>query len=354
MAGLRERKWTKQNGKITKVWELSWQEDGKQRKKTFKKKPTPEEQNTAMKVVSINPTVQSFAKNDYLERNLKLHCKESTLETYDSYYDRYLPPIYNLKLKKIKREDIENFVLNLKKELSSKSVNNVLIFIKGMLNYAVDLKIITENPARKIKYIPLKKQKSRVLNEEQMQCFRDKIENSKPWVNVFLSLLADTGMRISECIALEWSDIDFKNKIISINKQFYRNRLTSVKNYEERDIDLPDFLAELLLEYKKTKSGNLLFSVNNGKHISVSNIREKYFNKFIKEIEFELKCNMNGITPHCLRHTHASTLLSNGLPVKYVSKRLGHKDQSTTLRIYDHLLPSDKEKALNVLNSMRK
>ena len=350
MAGLRERSWINKNGKTTTVWELSWQQDGKQKKKTFKKKPSPQVQSETMKLSIINPKVKDFLKEDYIERSLSLHCKESTIETYNNYYCNNLKPIYHLKLKDIKRENIENLILDLKNELAPKTTNNILMFIKGMFNYAVDLNIISENPAKKIHPIPLEKQKIKILNEEQMKLFREKIRNSKLWINVFFTLLADTGMRISECIALEWNDIDFKHKVISINKQFYRRRLTSVKNYEERDIDMSDSMISLLLKYKETSQTNILFSLNKGKHISVSNVRENYFNTFINEIEIELCCDMADITPHCLRHTHASTLLSNNIPLKYVSRRLGHKDQNTTLKVYDHLLQSDKEKALEFLN----
>ena len=64
----------------------------------------------------------------------------------------------------------------------------------------------------------------------------------------------------------------------------------------------------------------------------------------------EHNCNMSDITPHCLRHTHASTLLSKGIPIKYVSKRLGHRNQKTTLDIYDHVLQADKKNAIQILN----
>lgn len=57
-------------------------------------------------------------------------------------------------------------------------------------------------------------------------------------------------------------------------------------------------------------------------------------------------------TPHCLRHTHATYLLSNGIPLSYVSKRLGHRDTNTTLNIYNHALPSDNLKALNLLKNL--
>ena len=86
----------------------------------------------------------------------------------------------------------------------------------------------------------------------------------------------------------------------------------------------------------------------------MNNVRERYFNRYIKEIESELNCNMSDITPHCLRHTHASTLLSNGIPIKYVSKRLGHRNQKTTLDIYDNVLQTDKENAIQILNSFYK
>lgn len=352
MAGLRKRTWKNKDGSVSSSWELSYMLDGKQYKKSFKKKPTPQEMAQAAEIVVYNPYFKDFVKNEYLEKNLKLHCKASTIETYENYYKITLPPLYHFKMKDIKRRDIENFILSLKDSKSPKTINNILVFLKGCLNYASELKIISENPAKKINPLPLKEEKAKFLTEKQIQLFKKKLKSKPLLVNVFFTTLLETGMRISECIALEWNDINFSAKTISINKQYYRQRITATKNYETRIIDASNSLISLLLKFREKTTGILLFSLNGNNYINVNNMRERYFNGIIEEMEDELNEDMSSITPHCLRHTHASTLLSNGIPLKYVSRRLGHKDQKTTLNVYDHVLPSDNEKAIEFLNKI--
>lgn len=350
MASLRKRTWQTKNG-ITTRYELSYMIDGKQYKKTFKKKPTPQEMAEVTETTTNNPTVKE-AIREYLDNHCKLHCKESTLETYENYYKVALIPLYKYKLKNLKRRDVEKFVIELKDIKAAKTVNNLLVFIKAFLNYAVENKIITENPAAKIKQIPLKRDAVKALSEEEMNCFIEKAGNQKLWVNVFFVLLVLTGIRISESIALEWSDFDFEKDTIDINKQFYRYRITPTKNYETRIIDMPHTLKLLLLKLKEISTSELVFS-SNGKHINVNNMRERHFRHIIEEVEEELDIDLSEITPHCLRHTHATYLLSNGIPLIYVSKRLGHKDCKTTLNIYNHVLQSDNTKAINLLNKIK-
>lgn len=350
MASLRKRTWQTKNG-ITTRYELSYMTDGKQYKKTFKKKPTPQEMAEVTETTTNNPTVKE-AIREYLDNHCKLHCKESTLETYENYYKVALIPLYKYKLKNLKRRDVEKFVIELKDKKAAKTVNNLLVFIKAFLNYAVENKAITENPAGKIKQIPLKRDAVKALSEEEMNCFIEKAGNQKLWVNVFFVLLVLTGIRISESIALEWSDLDFEKDTIDINKQFYRYRITPTKNYETRIIDMPHTLKLLLLKLKEISTSELVFS-SSGKHINVNNMRERHFRHIIEEVEEELDIDLSEITPHCLRHTHATYLLSNGIPLIYVSKRLGHKDCKTTLNIYNHVLQSDNTKAINLLNKIK-
>lgn len=162
------------------------------------------------------------------------------------------------------------------------------------------------------------------------------------------------GLRISECIALTWADIDFKNKLMNINKQFYRYRVTPTKNYETRIIDIPDVLLELLKVLYEQRKSDLLFDspLAVGKHINVNNMRERHFKDILIEVEKELNTDLSGFTPHCLRHTHATYLLRNGVPVIAVSRRLGHRDCKTTLNVYNHCMIDDNEKVINLLNSL--
>ena len=350
MAGLRKRTWNTKNG-ITTRWELSYVVNGVQYKKTFKKKPTPLEMAEVTQTVTVNPYLKDFII-EYINNHCRLHCKESTVETYLNYYKNALKPLYGYKIKNIKRRDLEQFILLMKNEKAAKTVNNILVFIKAFLNYAVENKILIENPSKGIKQIPLESKKVKTLNEEQSNYFLKLLQKKPLWINTFFSIMYYTGMRISECIALEWKDIN--NNYITVNKQFYRYRITPTKNYETRIIEMPEPLIKIISEYKKSLKESphgIMFSLN-GKYISVNNMRERHFKYLIEAIENELNVDLSDITPHCLRHTHATYLLSNGIPLIYVSKRLGHKDCKTTLNIYNHILQSDSSKAITLLNKI--
>ena len=348
---LRKRTWVNKKGDKTIRYEYSYLLDGVRKKKTFKKKPSLEELAELTKTTSENPYLKE-AFESYIENHCKLHCKESTVETYQNYFTKSLSPLYHLRLKNVKRRDIERFIISLKDSgKAPKTINNLLTFIKALFNYYVENKAILENPAKKIKNLPLAKETALALTYEESVCFKKHCKQAPLWVNVFFLTMLMQGLRISECIALEWSDIDFKNKTMDINKQCYRSRVTSTKNYETRVIDIPDELAELLWELYQDRVSNLVFnSPIAGKHVSVSNMRERHFRNIIRAVEEELDVDLSEITPHSLRHTHATYLLSNSIPVIYVSKRLGHRDCKTTLNIYNHSLPSDNEKALDILN----
>lgn len=356
MAGLRKRTWKTAKG-ITTRYELSFvDERGIQRKVLFKKKPTPEEIFVATKTKSGVPTLKE-AIDSYIKVHCSINCKESTKETYSSYVHHFGELLYK-KVNKIKKQDIETFIMYKKEILAHKTINNILMFLRGVLNECIDNKIILENPTRKIKALPVEDDKVKTLSENQIIVFEQLLDYCPLWVKTFFVLLLYTGMRISECIALEWTDIEIGNNsaTIKINKQYYRKRITSTKNYEQRTIDIPSFVVAVIVEYKKSLKvlSKQMFVGRTGGYISVSNIRERWFALLKNKVEEILNENLSDITPHCLRHTHATTLLSNGIPLKYVSERLGHKDAETTLNIYNHVLNSDKYKAIEFMEKQNR
>ena len=350
---VRKRTWTNKDGSVSTRYIYDYFCNGVRKRVSFDHKPTIKELAQLEDTVSKNPYFKE-AINDYLNTHCKLHCKASTLETYKNYTDVALKPLYIYKIKDFKRQHGERFILNLLETYSPKTVNNILMYLKSFFNYLVDTKVIAENPINKIKAIKLKRGEVKALSIEQMECFTKHAKNRPFWVYVFFMTILNQGLRISECIALEWSDIDFKKQLMTINKQYYRYRLTPTKNYETRVIDIPDTLLELLKQLYKTRTSDLLFNspLINGKYINVNNIRQSHFNFIIQDVEEELDVDLDGITPHCLRHTHATYLLQNGVPVVAVSHRLGHRDCKTTLNIYNHCMPTDNEKIINLLNSI--
>ena len=347
MASLTKKKRILKNGDINYYWQLTYYLNKQRYRKNFKKKPTIDEIAKLTKTVQKNPYFIN-AIEDYIT-SCSLHCKESTLETYKNYNKVTLQDLHFKRIKDLNREEMNKFFVDLRTKKAPKTYNNILMFLKGFFNYLIEIKVLNESPVKKIKSLPLGHKQAKALDTEVQECFIKHSQRMPFWVHLFFMTMLNMGLRISECIALETSDIDLINKKMRINKQFYRYRVTSTKNYETRIIDMPDALCELYKQHKP--NSNIVFGTENG-YASVNNIRERYFKRIIEAVEDELDLNLSDITPHCLRHTHATYLLSNGIPVKCVSERLGHKDSKTTLNIYNHVLPSDNKKAIDLLNKM--
>ena len=158
-------------------------------------------------------------------------------------------------------------------------------------------------------------------------------------------------MQILRNTRLTWDCVDFEKKLITINKKWDRDSkdFGDTKNFaSKRTITIDEDTLKLLSKLKHYQNKiairtglrnekNLVFI--NSKFQSVTN---EAVNKTLKRL-----CKMAGvkeITCHCLRHTHASILLYQGVNIKYISRRLGHKDIVTTLQTYSHIMDEMEQK----------
>lgn len=161
-----------------------------------------------------------------------------------------------------------------------------------------------------------------------------------------------TGLRNGEVCSLSWSDINFLDKTITINKCIIYmhdgSHLLKPNNYK-RTIAIPDQIIEKLAIHKKrqeqlkVKIGekyhneyDLVFTNNSGAFINPSLI-QRQFRNLIK------KAGVKEITFHGLRHTHARLLIQNGVSIDMIASRLGHCDIKTTIDFYSHYLNSNNK-----------
>lgn len=159
-----------------------------------------------------------------------------------------------------------------------------------------------------------------------------------------------TGCRIGETAALEKRDID--NEYIHITKTYsYTTYKVGPPKTQEsyRDIFIQKELAELIKEIKvhnkKSKiSSRLLFSTD-GSFLDYDNYR-----MFLRR--HALKTIGRVVTPHALRHTHASLLLAKGVSIDAISRRLGHLDSEVTKEIYLHIMEELKQNDNNALRDL--
>lgn len=169
-----------------------------------------------------------------------------------------------------------------------------------------------------------------VTNFEKLQNYLyDKGELLGSELAILIAL--ETGMRMGEILALTDADISIAFQNIHINKSYSRivHEVTKPKNkHSYRDIKVTKRLIDTIIKNKKKDT---ICGILNG---SVT-----------KRLEYLIdELNLNRITPHGLRHSHASYLLYKGVSINYVSSRLGHADTAITQRVYAHML---KEEQLN-------
>ncbi len=253
-----------------------------------------------------------------------------------------------------------------KKPLSGKTILEHHRLLRAMLHKAVYWQLIVANPAERVQAPKARKPKRRSYDDEQTKILLENlellsIEDTKYKVAIILTIF--TGVRLGELMGLEWQDVDFKNRIISINRssQYLSDMgvFTKTPKTESsiREIAIPEFIISLLEEYKlwyeeqKSIYGELwtnsdrLFVQADGKPMHPSSI-SKWFVRYVSTIGLPV------INFHGLRHTNASLLVAQNVDIAVISARLGHAQISTTLDFYVHPLLSHNRKAGYALENL--
>lgn len=185
-----------------------------------------------------------------------------------------------------------------------------------------------------------------------MECLA---KEDDPKVYTLFRILAFSGMRKGEALALTWNDINFKDGTVTISKTLTRgegNRLiiqTPKTANSKRIISLDGQTLEILkqwritqkktyfmLGYNTMKKGQLVFS-NQKNELLQPSVTRKYIVAVCE------KYGLKQITTHGFRHTHCSLLFEAGASIKEVQDRLGHSDIKTTMNIYAHVTKNRKD-----------
>lgn len=179
------------------------------------------------------------------------------------------------------------------------------------------------------------------LNEETAEMAQALFENK--------DLRVLSGLRFGEFAALKAEDVDIKGQIIHVSMTYDPNNKveTTAKTYESRrDVYMQDELLSVAKELRLLMlrqrmmhgySTDLYVCAEDGSHV-------KYYtyNKYLQEISQRIIGRK--ITPHTLRHTHASLLMEQGIGIDTISRRLGHSDSKVTKEIYLHVTERLREK----------
>lgn len=306
-----------------------------------------------------DPIFKEYA-DSWIRTTVPATCKDSTVKDYqDLLWLHVLPVFANLELGGITRGKIKDFLLDkINCGYAKSTVSHMKDVVSGVLNKALDDEVIPVNPVYSLgrNVLKAKKQKKAIdpLSKEELKLLLDTVQVHFPEHYTLFLLLARTGMRIGEALALQWGDIDFVGRFISVERSLVRGRITTPKNGEDRPVDMSLQLAKRLkaheLESKKKGLalglGDLpeyIFTNDNGNPIDKDNWRRRVFNNALKKAGLRIRI-------HDLRHTYATLRISKGDNIQDVSNQLGHSSTTLTLDVYSHWMPGKKKDEVDALD----
>lgn len=295
-----------------------------------------------------DPTFEKLASL-WLE-NYKTTVKPSTFENVRSKVEKMTEEHFKeLKLKKITVAYCQRVVIELSKNYVL--YNHYLSVINRIFKYAVLMDVLNSNPFDKV-IKPKSRQvqrKGNFLTKEELKEFLKLAQTATlSYFFPLVHLMSYTGLRQGEALALKWSDIDFENKKITVDKTAIRIKekqtlQTPKTKNSKRVISIDPTTLSILKSWKKDqikiyfKNGkhfegddNFIFTNERADWVQIHNFIP-YFKRFVTDHK------LKPITPHGLRHTHASLLFSAGVEPKNISDRLGHSTVQITLDLYTHI-----------------
>jgi integrase len=297
------------------------------------------------------PTFKEYA-DSWIEKIAPAECKGSTLKGYRDLLNNHVLPVFgNLKLTQITRGKVKEFLAEKSNSGYAKStVTHMKNVISNVFNKAVDDEVIATNPALNLgkKMMKAKNPKEDInpLTPEELRLLLNTVKNDKHLRKdypLFL-LLARTGLRIGEALALQPGDVDFSGRFIHIQRGLSRQQIETPKNGKTRRVDMSLQLAETLKAHMFGGPPEFLFTNEKGGFIDLVNWRARVFNKALK------KAGLRKIRIHDLRHTYATLRIAKGDSILDVSNQLGHYSVKLTLDTYSHWLPGKKKAEVDELD----
>ncbi len=322
--------------------------------------------------IAKNSKYSNMLFSDYMLEwleNIKPKVVQSTYIGYEQVVKGRLCPYFKskkIKLIDLRPRDIQDFINYLyKQRLKGSTIAHYTSNMNTALKEAVIAEIIPSNPMDRIESVKKEVYIPEFYTDDELIELIEVIKTQKLELPLTLGIIY--GLRREEILGLTWNAIDFKNKSITIRKTVGRGKYDGVTQFLIKDIPknkssyrtLPmfDFIADLLKKYKeKYKLNEKIFGntyitdykdficlMDNGELVKPDYV-DRTFSRILKENGFR------HIRLHDLRHSCATLLLRNGVPLPEIQKWLGHSNIITTQR-YSHLDQNDKSIPANMIET---
>ena len=343
--------------------------------------------------------------DEWMENDCKYNLKETTLLNYRKRIKNHIKPeLGSYQVMRLSRERLQKF---LQKKHDDGYSKNTLSTLRGIISksmtYAVDCGLLKISPAHNLKIprcemtsVPTRSDPHSYLPVETMNRIFERFpEGSSAYIPIMIGY--HCGLRIGEVYGLTWADIDFQTRKITVSRQIQWKQLPRSKEEKQRNngskyakagfwyfstpkcgstrkIDMDSQLTELLQREKirqeragvyfaeryrryyedpskriteepTDKEADFVCRREDGEYINLRTMQ--YTTQIIHE-----QLHLPEFDFHSLRHTHATMLVENGAPLKYVQLRLGHKKIDVTMNIYQHLTEALRDQGNSVIENM--
>jgi integrase len=271
------------------------------------------------------------------EKSLKL----STLKDIQGAFKVHvLPALGGKRLDKLGPLDIQGFVDALcKKDLSPATVGKVYRYLRSCLRQAASWRLIDRAPTSGVILPRTNRDPLDFLKPEEINALLDAAP--EPERDLF-AVLAMSGLRLGEGLALRWRDIDFDMNAIRVERSwspaggFHEPKTDSSR----RAVVLLPSLAATLRDFYRVQGGPspdaLLFTHDGKQPLDPGNTRRRFYAAL-------QAASLRHVTIHSLRHSFASVMLASGANIKALQRALGHSSATMTLDVYSHLLEESVE-----------
>jgi len=275
--------------------------------------------------------IKEFMDYLYIERGLS----KNTLESYNrdlNKYAGYLKKKCIVNLERVKRPDIQDFMMGLKgNKLNASSIARNLVAIKVFHRYLTSQRLLKEDVTSVIETPKLWKTLPDVLDLKEVEAILDS-PNTRLKQGLrdkaAIELMYATGMRVSELVNLKLTDLHMEMGFVRCMGKGQKERIIPVGSKAKEA--LQKYIEKARPKFLKQKESKSLFLTRLGKLMS----RQTFWmviKHYVKDARIKKR-----VTPHTLRHSFATHLLQNGADLRIVQELLGHTNISTT-QIYTHI-----------------
>ena len=266
-----------------------------------------------------------------------------------------IPSLGKYELEELTPLVLQKFTVELaNKKLATGTINGIISVLKNSIKSAINAEITVKNYTNSIIRPKICEKQVDSFSKQEQEKIEKYILNKRDFKLFGIIICLYTGLRIGELLSLTWSDIDFKKKILIVNKTCmdswkngkYVKILDKPKTENSnRIIPLSKSILEILKEIKKASTNDFIVPASSKYGVGVRSY-QRTFDNLLKKLKIEHK----GF--HSLRHTFATRAIECGMNVKCLSEILGHKNPTITLKRYAHSMLEYKTEMMNKIGKI--